>query len=148
MIKQKVNEANDFKFLKVKLDGKNDKEIINTIRSVTSKPIAVDVNQGWDKKEVALEMISWLATKNVLFVEQPLPKNNFDDAAWLFERSELPLFADESIQRFSDIDKVKDCFHGINIKLMKSSQLKNLVNHIKQHNHNDYLLVDNIYFHN
>ena len=32
----------------------------------------------------------------------------------------------------------------VNIKLMKSSQLKNLVNHIKQHNHNDYLLVDNI----
>jgi len=48
-----------------------------------------------------------------------LPKDNFDDAAWLFEKSELPIFADESIQRLADIDKTKNCFHGINIKLMK-----------------------------
>ncbi len=119
IIKQKVAEGNEFKIIKVKLNGENDKSIIETIRSITDKPIAIDVNQGWTNKHHALEMIHWLNDKNVLFVEQPLPKNNFDDANWLFERSPLTLFADESIQRFTDIDKVKDCFHGINIKLMK-----------------------------
>jgi L-alanine-DL-glutamate epimerase-like enolase superfamily enzyme len=119
VIKQKVAEGEDYKIIKVKLNGENDKLIIETIRKVTDKPIAVDVNQGWTNKHRALEMIEWLTDKNVLFVEQPLPKNNFDDGAWLFERSPLPLFADESIQRFSDINKVKNCFHGINIKLMK-----------------------------
>lgn len=119
IIKQKIIEGEEYKIIKVKLNGENDKLIIETIRSVTDKPIAVDVNQGWTNKQHALEMIEWLADKNVLFVEQPLPKNNLDDTAWLFERSPLPLFADESIQRLSDIDKVKDRFHGINIKLMK-----------------------------
>jgi hypothetical protein len=32
----------------------------------------------------------------------------------------------------------------VNIKLMKSSQLKNLINHINQNNYNDYLLINNI----
>lgn len=119
VIKEKIKEGEAYKIIKVKLNGENDRSIIETIRSVTNKPIAVDVNQGWTNKEHALEMIEWLSDKNVLFVEQPLPKNNVDDAAWLFERSPLPLFADESVQRLVDIDKVKDCFHGINIKLMK-----------------------------
>jgi L-alanine-DL-glutamate epimerase-like enolase superfamily enzyme len=116
---QKVKDAEGYKLLKVKLDGVNDKDIINIIRSVTDKTIAIDVNQGWKDKHRALEMIKWLSKQNVLFVEQPLPKDNFDDAAWLFEKSELPIFADESIQRLADIDKTKNCFHGINIKLMK-----------------------------
>lgn len=119
VIKEKIKEGEEYKIIKVKLNGEKDRSIIETIRSVTDKPMAVDVNQGWTNKEHALEMIEWLADKNVLFVEQPLPKNNVDDAAWLFERSPLPLFADESVQRLVDIGKVKDCFHGINIKLMK-----------------------------
>ncbi len=119
ILKQKIKEAEEFKILKVKLSGENDKLIIDTIRTITDKPIAIDVNQGWKDKYLALEMIEWLQNKNVLFIEQPLPKENLDDAYWLFSRSPLPLFADESVQRYSDIDKVKDCFHGINIKLMK-----------------------------
>ena len=31
----------------------------------------------------------------------------------------MPLYADESCQRLSDIEKLKDGFDGINIKLMK-----------------------------
>lgn len=119
IIKQKVEDANTFKILKVKLNGEHDKIVIETIRAITNKPIAVDVNQGWKNKEEALKMIEWLANKNVLFVEQALPKNKLDDAFWLYERSPLPLFADESVQTFSDIDVVKSCYHGINIKLMK-----------------------------
>lgn len=119
VIKEKVAEAEVYKILKIKLNGENDKSIISTIRNITNKPLVIDVNQGWKEKHHALDMIEWLKDKNVLFIEQPLPKNNFDDAAWLFERSPLPLFADESIQRYNDMDNIKDCFHGINIKLMK-----------------------------
>ncbi len=119
VIRQKIEEGQDFKILKVKLNGEDDKAVITTIRSMSDKPIAIDVNQGWKNKEEALEMIHWLKDKNVLFIEQPLAKNSLDDAHWLFEKSPLPLYADESIQRYDDIDKVKDCFHGINIKLMK-----------------------------
>jgi L-alanine-DL-glutamate epimerase-like enolase superfamily enzyme len=131
IIKQKVIEGDGFKILKVKLNGEDDKLIINTIRSVTNKPIAIDVNQGWKDKFHALDMINWLSDKNILFVEQPLPKDNLDDAHWLFERSSIPLFADESVQRFSDIEKVKNCFHGINIKLMKCTGMYEALKMIK-----------------
>lgn len=119
IIKQKLEDADTFKILKVKLNGENDKAAIETIRAITNKSIAVDVNQGWKTKEEALKIIEWLTDKNVLFVEQAMPKNKLDDALWLYERSPLPLFADESVQTFLDIDVVKNCYHGINIKLMK-----------------------------
>lgn len=119
IIKQKIKEGTEYKYYKVKLNGENDKQIINLIRETTDKPIAIDVNQGWKDKYIALEMINWLSDKNVLFVEQPLQKDNLEDSAWLYERSILPIFADESIQRYSDVAKAKGCFHGINIKLMK-----------------------------
>jgi L-alanine-DL-glutamate epimerase-like enolase superfamily enzyme len=124
MLATKIKEAHAYKVLKVKLNGEQDKAIIQTIRDRTDKPIAIDVNQGWKSKEVALEMIEWLATKNVLFIEQPLLKDNLEDAHWLHERSPLPLFADESVQRYTDIARVQNCFHGINIKLMKCTGMQ------------------------
>jgi L-alanine-DL-glutamate epimerase-like enolase superfamily enzyme len=119
VIVKKIREADEFKILKVKLNGTNDEMMIDTIRSVTDKPIAVDVNQGWKTKEHALKMIEWLASKNVLFVEQAMNKEDLDSAAWLYERSPLPLYADESVQRLNDVYKIKGHYHGINIKLMK-----------------------------
>lgn len=136
VITQKVKEGEPYKVFKVKLNGENDQLIINTIRNSTDKPIAVDVNQGWKDKEQAIRMIEWLNTKNTILVEQPLPKNNLEDAYWLYQRSPLPLFADETVQRFSDIESVKDCFHGINIKLMKCTGLheaNKMVHEAKKH---------------
>jgi L-Ala-D/L-Glu epimerase len=123
LIPQKLQELNEFHLLKVKLGGKNDKEIINCIRLHTDKPMVVDVNQGWSDKNFALEMIQWLNEKKVLFVEQPLAKSNLKDMAWLTERSPIPTIADESMQRLADLDKIADCFNGINLKLMKCTGL-------------------------
>jgi L-alanine-DL-glutamate epimerase-like enolase superfamily enzyme len=119
VIRQKVKESGSFRILKVKLGMGNDKEMIEAIRSVSDKPLSVDVNQGWKDKHFALDMIGWLKEMNVLFVEQPLPKENIDDAAWLLERSPLPVIADEAVQRLNDIEKIKHAYSGINIKLMK-----------------------------
>ena len=124
IIKTKIDEAKDFKYLKIKLGTDNDKEIIETIRSVTNKPLYVDVNQGWSNKQEALEMIEWLFEKNVILIEQPLPKENIDDIAWLNEKSPLPIIADEAVKRLCDLEKVKDLYSGINIKLMKSTGLR------------------------
>lgn len=125
-IREKTLEAEAFKILKVKLgmDGISDKMMINTVRSVTDKPIRVDANQGWKDKHYALEMIEWLSDKNVEFVEQPLPKQDLDDMAWLTERSPLPTMADESCQRLADIPGLKGVFDGINIKLMKCTGMQ------------------------
>lgn len=129
---QKLQEAEEYKILKVKLNGEQDRLIIETIREHSNKPIAIDVNQGWKTKEEALHMIEWLADQNILLVEQPLPKDRLEDAHWLAERSPLPVFADESIQRLSDMDSIQNCFHGINIKLMKCTGLNEAYNMIKR----------------
>jgi L-Ala-D/L-Glu epimerase len=119
IIKAKIAEANEFKILKIKLGTERDKNIINTIREVTDKPLYVDANQGWTDKHYALEMISWLKEKNIVLIEQPMPKDKIDDSQWLKEKSILPIIADEAFQTLSDLNKIKDAYHGINIKLMK-----------------------------
>ncbi len=123
VLKEKIKDADPFHRIKIKLGSENDKEIINTIRSISNKEMVVDANRGWKNKEDAAAMIDWLATKNCLFVEQPMPVDQFEDMLWLKSRSALPLFADESCKRLKDIELVKDGFHGINIKLMKSTGL-------------------------
>jgi L-alanine-DL-glutamate epimerase-like enolase superfamily enzyme len=124
VVRQKTKEADIYKILKVKLGRDTDKMMIETIRQVTDKPITTDANQGWKNRDEALKMIEWLATKNVVFVEQPMPKEQPDDIAWLRERSPLPLMGDESVQRLADVKKVQGVFDGINIKLMKCTGIR------------------------
>jgi len=120
IIKEKVADAKDFKVLKVKLGGGNDKEIIQTIRSVSSLPLYVDANQGWSDRKQAIEFIYWLHDQGVLLIEQPMDKLDREGNAWLTGRSPIPIIADEAVQRLADIDKIKGAYHGINVKLMKS----------------------------
>ncbi len=120
----KTKEASRFKVLKVKLGRGNDKEMINAVRSVTDVPVYVDVNQGWKDKHKALDMINWLKEQAVIFVEQPMPADQIDDIAWLTQHSPLPTLADEAFHRLPDVVKFKDIYSGINIKLMKSTGLR------------------------
>ena len=125
VVREKTKECADkFKILKVKVGLDNDKEMIETIREITDLPIAVDANQGWKDKNKALEMIHWLKEHGIVMVEQPMPKEQLDDIAWVTERSPLPIFADESIQRLRDIQGLKGAFNGINIKLMKCTGMR------------------------
>ena len=125
MIRAKVLEvAGQFNILKVKLGTKDDKRIINAVRTATTLPIAIDANQGWDDKHYALDMIHWLKEQGVVMIEQPLHKFNLDDNAWVTERSPLPVFGDESVQRLRDVQKLKGVFSGINIKLMKCTGIR------------------------
>ena len=126
VVRQKTREAAPYKIIKVKLgrDPATDRALIDAIRDVTDRPITVDANQGWSDRADALRMIEWLATRGVLFIEQPMPKENPADTAWLRERSPLPLIADESVQRLPDVRRAPGVFDGINIKLMKCTGLR------------------------
>lgn len=125
MVKLKTREvAGQFKILKVKLGTPRDREMIREIREVSDLPIAVDVNQGWKNKKKALDEIFWLKEQGIVMVEQPMPKEMLDANAWLTERSPLPTFADEAIQRLKDIPAVKGAYTGINIKLMKCTGMR------------------------
>ena len=126
IIIEKTKEAAPYKVIKVKLghDEATDKMLINTIREVTDTVICVDANQGWKDKQYALDMINWLAERNVNMIEQPLSKYMLDDTAWLTERSPLPIIADEACQRLADVKKLHGAYSGINIKLMKCTGMR------------------------
>lgn len=125
VVREKTRECADrFNILKVKVGLDNDKEMISTIREITDLPLAVDANQGWKDKEKALDEIFWLYENGVVMVEQPMAKERVDDNAWITERSPIPVFADEAIQRLADIPSIKGAYHGINIKLMKCTGMR------------------------
>ena len=125
MVRKKTLECADrFNILKVKVGLDNDKEMIRTIREVTDLPLAVDANQGWKDREKALDEIYWLKENGVVMVEQPMAVSDVEGNAWITERSPLPIFADEAIQRLADVPSVKGIYHGINIKLMKCTGMR------------------------
>lgn len=126
VVRLKTKEASPYNVIKVKLgmDEATDKMMISTIRSVTDTMICIDANQGWKDKHYALDMIHWLNERNVNMIEQPMSKYQLDETAWLSERSPLPVIADEACQRLTDVQHLKGAYHGINIKLMKCTGMR------------------------
>ncbi|MFQ5604623.1 MAG: dipeptide epimerase [bacterium] len=124
MIQQKIQEAEDYPIYKIKVGLEKDAEIIQAVRSVSDKPLRVDANEGWQSKEEALEKIRWLQTQNVELIEQPLPAAMLAETRWLRERVQIPIIADESVKKASDIANLATAFDGINIKIMKSGGLQ------------------------
>jgi L-alanine-DL-glutamate epimerase-like enolase superfamily enzyme len=123
VLEKKIEEANDFKILKIKAGTRDDRKLIKTIRLFTDKPLYVDVNQGWQDVHYVNEMLGWMKEQNVVLVEQPMPVEMLDETARVMEKSPLPIIADESAKRLKDIDRMKHAFTGVNIKLMKSGGL-------------------------
>jgi L-alanine-DL-glutamate epimerase-like enolase superfamily enzyme len=118
-----VLTAEEYPILKLKLGGSDDEAVLRALREVApAKTIRVDANEAWGTKEKALKNIEWLATdKGVEFVEQPLPASTpRRDWAWLKQRSPLPIFADESHHFAHDTAHAVECFHGVNVKLVKT----------------------------
>ena len=123
MIRKKVLEAERYPVLKVKVGVADDKVNLQALREVApTKTIRVDANEGWKTKEQALEMMEWLAKDgHVEFVEQPMPAATpAKDWIWLKQRSPLPMLADESYHLAKDVAQVAECFHGVNVKLVKT----------------------------
>ena len=118
---QKIKEGENCHIIKVKLGRDNDKELINTIRSASDKPLYVDANQGWTDRQQGLDMVCWLHEQGVVLIEQPMAKDDPDSNAWITERSPIAIVGDESVQRFADVEKAQGVYHAINMKLMKSA---------------------------
>ena len=107
---------------KVKLGTPDDISIMETLRQHTNAIFRVDVNAAWTTEE-ALQKIPLLAALGVEFIEQPLDKSNWEGMQILYQRSPLPLIADESCVFEQDVKKCLHHFHGINIKLTKCGGL-------------------------
>jgi L-alanine-DL-glutamate epimerase-like enolase superfamily enzyme len=109
--------------LKLKVGGPNDRENLGALREVApTKTVRVDANEGWKTKEEALRQIEWLAKDgHIEFVEQPMPANaRASDVCWLRGRSPLPIMADESYLSAADAERCAECYHAVNVKLVKT----------------------------
>jgi L-alanine-DL-glutamate epimerase-like enolase superfamily enzyme len=115
--------------IKVGFDG--DMELLTNLRSKTDASIRVDANAGWTLDE-ALRKIPVMQELGIELIEQPLAKDDWEGMKVLFEQSPIPLFADESCVKESDVEKCAGYFHGINIKLTKCSGITPARRMIKQ----------------
>jgi L-alanine-DL-glutamate epimerase-like enolase superfamily enzyme len=121
---QRVEEAEQYPVLKVKLGSDRDEEIMRAVRrAAPTKIIRVDANAAWTAKH-ALRMIDVLVDYGVEFVEQPLPAHDLDGLRFVRERSRLPIVADESCVVATDVAKLVGVVDGINIKLSKCGGLR------------------------
>jgi L-alanine-DL-glutamate epimerase-like enolase superfamily enzyme len=116
---------------KIKVGTPDDIAIVKALRENTDSILRVDANAAWDV-ETALKLIPQLKELGVEFIEQPLAKDNWEGMAMLFNDSVLPLIADESCVFENDVEKCKDHFHGINIKLTKCSGITPALRMIKK----------------
>jgi L-alanine-DL-glutamate epimerase-like enolase superfamily enzyme len=131
VIKKKVRQAADYPILKIKVGGRNDREIIEAVRTVTDKPIRFDANEGWKDKETAVRMIEWMQSRGVEFIEQPMPAKMFEETAWVRQRVNIPLLADEDVLTSAEIPSLTEVYDGINIKLMKAGGIQEALNMIQ-----------------
>lgn len=116
---------------KIKVGTADDIDNVKALRENTDSILRVDANAAWDL-ETALKIIPQLKELGVEFIEQPLAKDNWEGMAMLFKESVLPLIADESCVFENDVEKCKNHFHGINIKLTKCSGITPALRMIKK----------------
>jgi len=105
---------------KIKVGTPDDIAIVKALRENTNAVLRVDANAAWSL-ETALTLIPQLKELGVEMVEQPLAKDDWEGMKVLYKESALPLYADEACVLEQDVEKCKDHFHGINIKLTKCS---------------------------
>ena len=113
-------QAKPWPIYKIKVGVEGDIKMVETLRKHTNAIFRVDANAGWTLEQ-ALEKIPILKELGVEFVEQPLAKDNWEGMKVLYEKSPLPLIADESCVIEQDVEKCHLHFNGINIKLTKCS---------------------------
>ena len=113
--------------LKVKLGTDRDEEIVHTIRETAPDArIYVDANEAWTPKE-AVAKIEAIAAYDLEFVEQPVPAENPEGLRYVYERSPLPIAADESLVTVDDVPQIADRCDVANLKLMKCGGLREAI---------------------
>ena len=107
--------------IKMKLTGEGDLQRVRAVRKVLPEaPIIVDANEGWEVGMVERFAIE-LKKQHVQLVEQPLPSS--DDGALGDLVHPLAFCADESCHTSADLERLRDLYDVVNIKLDKTGGL-------------------------
>jgi len=117
-------ERRGFHRLKLKLGGRDglDLERVRAVRSATTAPLQIDVNEYWTLEE-ALELLPQM---EIEYCEQPLPAGD-PGGAELKRSSPVPIYVDEDCHTLDDVAACAEIAHGVNIKLAKSGGMREAV---------------------
>lgn len=107
---------------KIKLGTQEDIAIVKELRKHTDAIFRIDANCGWGVDETIKNAIE-LKKLGVEFLEQPLQADDWGGHAEVFQKSALPIIADESCIIEEDVAKCFNHFHGVNVKLVKCGGL-------------------------
>lgn len=119
-MEEKVVNTPEATYFKLKVNENEIERIVNTYVSLTSKPFVVDANQSFSNREKALYWAFELDKMGVAYFEQPFDKEDFESHEWLKNHVNIPIIADESFQRITDLEKAFKSFDGINVKIIKT----------------------------
>ena len=117
----KMNEL-PWPIYKIKLGTKDDIKIVTELRKHTHAIFRIDANGGWTVDET-IKNAKALRELGVEFLEQPLKADDWNGHKEVYQKSVLPIIADESCQVEADVAKCYNHFHGINVKLVKCGGL-------------------------
>lgn len=115
-----THDLSRFPFLKIKVIGEEDIDLVREIAKEFSGPLRIDGNEGFTDASEALRFCEELKGLNIEFLEQPISHKNFDECVRLREKSPILLMADESLQDRAVVDDFQKAFHGVNVKLQKA----------------------------
>lgn len=115
----KMEEFAGWPVYKIKLGTAEDLEIVRELRRHTGAVFRIDANTAWSVEQT-LAYGPELKALGVEFIEQPLPRDDWEGMKRVKAGSVLPVMADESCQTEDDVGRCAGCFDGINIKLTKA----------------------------
>ncbi len=129
---EKLAERPGWPVYKIKLGTGDDLEIVRQLREATDAVFRVDANCGWTASQTVDKSLA-LAELGVEFIEQPLPADASQaDQRQVYEKTALPIIADENCLVESDVQQCQGRFHGINVKLCKCGGLTPAVRMLRQ----------------
>ncbi len=117
VMQQKI-EKFPWPLYKVKLGSEHDIDFVRDILAIAKAPICIDANASWTQQQV-IDIADALSAEELIFIEQPMHRDAWQEMAQVKSVSSIPLIADESCMTESDILACTKSFDGINIKLMK-----------------------------
>jgi L-Ala-D/L-Glu epimerase len=121
-MRRKVEEADPYTILKIKMGFAGDVEVLERIRAMTDKPIRVDANEGWTRAE-ALARLPLLEDLGVELLEQPVPAADRDGLALVSGATAIPVVADESCRTTADLAGLLGVVDAVNVKLAKTGSI-------------------------
>lgn len=123
---ERVAEGFTLLKLKVGADAAGDLERIRAVCDAAGPGITVrlDANQGWTPRE-AVRIINGLAGLPIELVEQPVKRYDLDGLAYVTQKTDIPILADESVFTVRELTEVikRRAADMVNVKLAKCGGL-------------------------